>query len=432
MGEMAGNTLPPQLYVGVSIFTQMISDLVGHHLVDGTCCYHLAALVVASTAPWCPRETIRVMVFEHSRRGPVFHLLPLYAAFFVSVVAVTLSVGTYKSAQFVQLESPIRISPYLKSIQFVGLRSWEFCALDQQAVDTFFIDQYSANDGEDIATEEIELRSHVLRTTDLQTNTTTYVSTTYHFTPNSMKTTTWKELPSYDDILVPADYPNNDDDSLLASFPEELFSCHLLNFDSRSITNDPLWLLARVFFMGGTMVGTIATILLSCLLLIRVKNIDDRRILNNSLDGRRSSGIELPHREDQLTFVEKEMLVLDTDTSGCRQIATCFLISYLLQCLTLMFLNGKVCVSQRCILASGARSLIASCILWVVSALLIILMIKMGRRNQTKIRHLRKEISRLKSLQKEARDDEDNVIMDLSLSRTDSETSDTTLNDVET
>lgn len=428
MGEMAGNTLPPQ--IGVSIFSD---DLVGHHLVRrhlllsssclGCCVY--SGLVSA-------RELIRVMVFEHSRRGPVFHLLPLYAALFVSVVAVTLSVGTYKSAKFVQLESPIRVSPYLKSIQFVGLRSWEFCALEQQAVDTF-IDQYSAIDGEDIAVEEIELRSHVLRTTDLQTNTTTYVSTTYHFTPHSMKT--WKESPSYDDILVPADYPNNDD-SLLASFPEELFSCHILNFDSRSITNDPLWLLARVFFMAGTMVGTIATILLSCLLLIRVKNIDDRRILNNSLDGRRSSGIELPlstseDGEDQLTFVENEMLVLETDTSGCRQIATCFLISYLLQCLTLMFLNGKVCVSQRCILASGARSLIASCILWVVSALLLILMIKIGRRNQTKIRHLRKEISRLKSLQKEARDNENNDIMDLSLVRTDSETSDTMFNDVE-
>jgi len=247
---------------------------------------------------------------------------------------------------------------------------------------------------------------------------------------------TWMETPSHDDILVPADYPNNDDDSLLASFPEELFSCHLLNFDSRNIINDPLWLLARVFFMAGAMVGTIATILLCCLLLIRVKNIDDRRTLNNSLGGRRSSAIELPlspseDRQDQLTFLEKEMLVLDTDTSGCRQISICFLLSYLLQCLTLMFLNGKVCLSQRCILASGARSLIASCILWVVSALLLILMIKIGRRNQTKIRHLRKEISRLKSLQKEARDNEDNDIMDLSLARTDSETSDTTFNDVE-
>jgi hypothetical protein len=357
------------------------------------------------------------------RLGPVFQLLPLYAAFFVSVIATTLSVGTYKSAQFVQLESPIRVSPYMKSIRFVGLRSWKFCVLEQQAVDTF-IDQYSANDGEDIAIEEVELRSHVLRTTDLQTNTTTYVSTTYHFTP-------------HDDILVPADYPNNDDDSLLASFPEELFSCHLLNFDSRSITNDPLWLLARVFFMAGTMVGTISTILLSCLLLIRVKNIDDRRIhLNNNSEGRRTSAIELPlsaleDREDQLKFIEKEMLVLDTDTSGCRQISACFLICYLLQCLTLMFLNGKVCVSQRCILASGARSLIASCILWVVSALLLILMIKIGRRNQTKIPHLRKEISRLKSLQKEAGDNEDNDIMDLSLARTDSEASDTTFNDVQ-
>ncbi len=372
-------------------------------------------------------------MIEH-RLGPVFQLLPLYAAFFVSVMAITLSVGAYKSAQFVQLESPIRVSPYLKSIRFVGLRSWELCSLEQQAVDTF-IDQYSANDGEDIAIEEVELRSHVLRTTDLQTNTTTYVKTIYHFTPHSMKT--WMETPSHDDILVPADYPNNDDDSLLASFPEELFSCHLLNFDSRNIINDPLWLLARVFFMAGTMVGTIATILLSCLLLIRVKNIDDRRIyLNNSLGGRRSSAIELPvsppeDRQDQLTFLEKERLVLETDTSGCRQISICFLVSYLLQCLTLMFLNGKVCVSQRCILASGARSLIASCILWVVSALLLILMIKIGRRNQTKIRHLRKEISRLKSLQKEARDNEDNDIMDLSLARTDSETSDTTFNDVE-
>lgn len=309
--------------------------------------------------------------------GPAMKYLPLYIAFFLSVMAITFSIRTYNSTHFVVLERPIRVSPYLKSIRYVGLSSWELCAIEQDGLDKIIERVGVGYAGEDTAPVMIELHSHVVPTTDLQTNTTTYVHTTYHFSPHALETSAaWFEAPVHDDILGTSTFPYIDDDSFQASFPPEYWSCHTLRFNSRTIVNDRLWILARISFAIGTMIGFMATILLTFLLVLRAKDVDELRRRQDDYLERGSSRIHL----------------LDTNTSGCRQISACFLIAYLMQCLTLLFLNGSVCVRQKCSISSGARSLIASCILWVICALLLTLMLEKGRKDQKKLRQLRRRV----------------------------------------
>ena len=336
-----------------------------------------------------------------SRQLGDMQYLPLYIAFFLSVMAITFSIRAHNSTYFVMLERPIRVSPYFKSIRHVGFTNWNLCALEQHALDKIIEQLGEGYDGEDTAPVMIDLHSHVVPTTDLQTNTTTYVQTTYHhhFTPHAIETSTsWFEAPEHDDILVNVTYPYSDDDELLASFPAEYWSCHTLRFDSRSIVNDRLWILARIFFTFGTVIGFAAAILLTFLLLLRAKGVDERRIRQDDSLERRSSQLELAmpssekRKKKSITSIETEMHMLDDiNTAGCRQISVCFLIAYLLQCLSLqLFLNGNVCVSQRCSLSSGARSLITSCVLFVICALLLTVTLEKGKKNQKKLRQLRR------------------------------------------
>eukprot|EP00984_Skeletonema_dohrnii_P038199 scaffold41149_cov172-Skeletonema_dohrnii-CCMP3373.AAC.1 len=384
-----------------------------------------SSLVHASSERSCSRQLGQALQYN----------LPLYVAFFLSVMAMTFSIRAYNSTNFVVLECPIRV-PYLKSIRQIGLISWELCALEQEALDKIIEQVGDGYAGEDIAPVMIELYSAVIPTTDLQSNTTNYVRTTYHFTPHAVETSaSWFEAPVHDDILVDADYPYNDDDAFLASFPEEYWSCHTLRFNSRSIVNDRLWILARFFFTLGTVTGFAAMILLTFLLVLRAKDVDSRRL---HIEEPKSRQIELAtpsleeRKEQSITSIETEMQMLDTNTSGCRQISICFLIAYLMQSLTLLFLNGEVCVSQKCSLSNGARSLIISCILWVFCALLLIFMLRKGRKNQMRMRQMRRKIARIKEQHKEEdsaaselRKNTDNDVLDTTFDTSDdSDTSD--------
>jgi hypothetical protein len=188
----------------------------------------------------------------------------------------------------------------------------------------------------------------------------------------------------------------------------------------------------------GTVTGFAAMILLTFLLVLRAKDVDARHLhIDESLD-RKSRQIELAtpsleeRKEQSITSIETEMQMLDTNTSGCRHISICFLFAYLMQSLTLLFLNGKVCVSQKCSLSNGARSLITSCILWVFCALLPILMLRKGRKNQRRLRQMRRQIARIKeqhadegSATSELRKNTDNDVLDTTIDTSDdSDTSD--------
>lgn len=88
-----------------------------------------------------------------------------------------------------------------------------------------------------------------------------------------------------------------------------------------------------------------------------------------------------------------KILLLDTDSTGYQPISICFLISYLLQNVTLLFFNSDICRNQVCSIATGARSLLAASLLWVVSGLLVLLMMKKILRNESQVRQAKRKIN---------------------------------------
>lgn len=340
---------------------------------------------------------------------------PLYAALFCSIVAVILSIHTHLSTKFVTLEEPLRISPFFKNVNIVGLSKWQLCVIKQDALDTII------EEGED----GIELTSKLpisttTTTTDIQRNVTSRVVTTYHYnTPHSLQQSNWMNEPDHDDILASGDYPYNDDDAFESELPMDYWSCHLLQITSKSARDDKVWNIARAFFMMGSIMGIISTMLLVSLILVRGRDakrrwkrgIDVRRELrHNKRLQRQLSGSDEPlvqqhqhqpestvSRHHQTLLEANNLLSLDTDSSGYRPISICFLISYLLQSLTLLFLDSDLCRNQVCSMSTGAHGLLAACLLWVVSGLLTLFMMKKVRTNERRVRRFKRRISREES-----------------------------------
>jgi len=115
------------------------------------------------------------------------------------------------------------------------------------------------------------------------------------------------------------------------------------------------------------------------------------------LDRRSSSASEQHHY--QQTNPSKwnkanKLLKLDTNTLGYRPISILFLLSYLLQSLTLLFLDSNICREQVCTLSSGAHMLLVSCALWIVCGLLMLFMMKRVMKNERRVRRFRRRMLR--------------------------------------
>ena len=233
---------------------------------------------------------------------------PLYAALFCSIIAVTLSIRTHLSTHFVQLEEPLRISPFFRNMDYIGLSTWELCVIKQDVLEELHsspentgsspentgsspenvgqkksLFRPSMNDmfGDTIDDDEADTTAVISKLTistmtttyDVQRNITSRVRTTYH--PHSLKQSpTWMEEPDHDDVLVSGDYPYNDDDDFESSLPKDYWNCHHIQLTSKSV--DSKWVVARVFFMMGTLMGVVATMLLITLIVIRGRDAKPR------------------------------------------------------------------------------------------------------------------------------------------------------------
>ena len=332
---------------------------------------------------------------------------PLYAALFCSVVAITLSIHAHVSNRFVTLEEPLRVSPFIKKLDHVGVSTWELCVINQDALDEIAVD----GEGDD-GNAKI-YGSTIITTRDVQRDVTSHVKTVYHNTPNPISKS-WMQEPDHDDILVSADFPyNDDDDAFEPSLPADYWDCHYLQLNSQSVRDDKLWNVARLFFMMGSIMGVISTILLIALIVFRGRDakrrqsyrreLKDELHRENSAQTQQQNNVGATSLQPNSTVlqnyqslsVSNNLLPLDTDSSGYRPISICFLLSYLFQSLTLLFLDCKLCRDQLCSISTGARSLLVACALWVVSGLLVLFMMKKVRRNQRQVRKLKRRVSRL-------------------------------------
>ena len=316
---------------------------------------------------------------------------PLYVALFCSLVAIMLSAGTHLSTRFVSLEEPFRVSPFFKDVEYIGLTTWELCSIKQDALDAILA-------GETIKNEigPSELSSSTARTTtDKSTNVTLQLSIDY------------LNEPDQDDALAPGLFPYNDDDAFDSELPIDSWKCHHVHISSANAGDDKFWDIARVFFLLGTMMGLTSTGLLIALIvrrgqLAKRRWLRRRKVWDELRQRKRNAqnqSAELQQPETcETILLASNLLMLETDSSGYRPISICFLLSYLMQNLTLLFFDSDICRNQVCSMSTGAHGLLAASVLWVVSGLLLLFMMKKVIRNERQVKQLKRRILLNRSL----------------------------------
>jgi len=394
--------------------------------------------------PQCKTSTTKRSSYQYQH-------LPLYTSFLCAITALLLSIITHNSTSFVTLTDPLNAGPFFKSINEIGLNYWKLCSIQQNGLD-FLLDHekivpsvdeddivveggssgeimkegprgpyIEVNQDDDIShTEKImqdgsgqrlELPPSIsfIRTAhDIVRNVTSTVQTTYHETYSYdfiEQERDWYSEPNHDDILVSGDYPYHDDDSLYESSTisnEEIYwNCHIIHFTSKSNKLDTMWNVARMFEMLGILFGGCATLLLGLLIIRRSGMRWHNCILSTMkirssdeciLDRRSSSTSEQHHYQQATPSKSNKLLKLDTNTSGYRPISILFLLSYLLQSLTLLFLDSNICREQVCTLSNGAHMLLVPCVLWIVCGLLMLFMMKRVMRNERRVRRFRRRM----------------------------------------
>jgi hypothetical protein len=290
------------------------------------------------------------------------HLL-LYLAFFCSIMAIIFSIQTHLSTDFVDLSEPIDAGLFFEKQWRIGISSWELCGLKQIVIDEILDgDIYSV-----IGPYSMEDVQRTLYPSRSSTKNTLAIIE--------------DELDLDDDGLVSADFPYRDDDEILTAIPPEFWSCQTINIRSSDV-NDMKWVISRVFLMVGTIFGVTASCFLVVLIISRAKtqaNDEIKRAPKQHIQSYNGVG---PRKENQHAAVQS----LDTISTGYRPIASLFLITYLFQCVTFIFLDSEICKSHDCHISSGAISLLAACILWVMSGVLVYLMMRKIWNNQKVVR----------------------------------------------
>ena len=275
------------------------------------------------------------------------------------------------------------MSPLFKDVKYIGLSTWELCSIKQDALETILYEESMKNESSIVFT--------IMQTNSTSTDGTTesidksypsWLDTFNALTNTSQQVRSVQpddvlNEPNQDDMRVAGDFPYNDDDAFDAALPLDYYQCHHIHISSLNIINDECWNIARVFFILGSILGITSTGLLITLIVRR------RQIaINRRLQTQCSETCEID-----------KILLLDTDSSGYQPISICFFISYLKQNVTLLFFNSDICRNQVCSIATGARSLLAASMLWVVSGLLVLFMMKKILRNERHVRQLKRKIN---------------------------------------
>jgi hypothetical protein len=255
-------------------------------------------------------------------------------------MAIIFSIQTHLSTDFVDLSEPIDAGLFFEKQWRIGISSWELCGLKQIVIDEILDgDIYSV-----IGPYSMEDVQRTLYPSRSSTKNTLAIIE--------------DELELDDDGLVSADFPYRDDDEILTAIPPEFWSCQTINIRSSDV-NDMKWVISRVFLMVGTIFGVTASCFLVVLIISRAKTQANDKIKRAPKQHIQSYNGVGPRKENQHAAVQS----LDTISTGYRPIASLFLITYLFQCVTFIFLDSEICKSHDCHISSGAISLLAACIL---------------------------------------------------------------------
>ena len=299
-------------------------------------------------------------VMKDARLGKLLHLhlpqhLLLYLALFCSIMAFVFTIQTHLSTDFVNLSEPLDVGIFYKNVTSIGLSSWEVCGLKQNIVNE--IQNGSIDSALGVyAPQNTQRVLHPSRS---------YVENTPILIEDGLDA---------DDGLASADFPYRDDDEVLNRLPLAFWSCQEIHLSSHDL-DDTKWILSLVFFVIGSILGLTASCFLGVLIVSR-----SRKVSKNLKQRRRQYKCkETRHEELQLRS-------LDTTSTGYRPVASLFLITYLFQCITFIFLDSNICKHHDCHISSGAFSLLTACILWVTSGVFVYLMMRKVWNNQKLMR----------------------------------------------
>ena len=138
-----------------------------------------------------------------------------------------------------------------------------------------------------------------------------------------------------------------------------------------------------------------ATCFLLALISTRVKGGKDegkQRIGNASIDDRGDISVEEGIAAlDQISDKQRATHNNSSDTRGYRPISAMYLLSYLLSSTAFLFFDSKICRTQICTMSTGAYYLLAVCVLWICSGILVLFMLRRVQRHQETVRRLIKE-----------------------------------------
>ena len=296
------------------------------------------------------------------------HLL-LYGALFCSIAATVFSIQTHLSTDFATLSKPIDAGLFYKNVSSIGLSSWKLCGIKQDIVDEILdggVDSVLRYD------DHSRQLSHDVHYIDIN-------ATRSPLHDANVAKANSNEL-DLDDVLVSADFPYRDDDEVLLGLPVEYWSCQKIEFNSEDM-DDIKWVLARVFLVLGSISGITGLFFLVVLIVSRGK-------VNNKV-----LPVLRQQKNDQLVGLMKEtqrkdlhIQSLDTNSAGYRPISSLFLLTYLFQCVTFIFFDTVICKYHVCHISTGAYSLLAACILWVISGVFVYLVLRKIWKNKKLVR----------------------------------------------
>eukprot|EP00956_Cyclotella_meneghiniana_P034054 scaffold101191_cov85-Cyclotella_meneghiniana.AAC.2 len=293
------------------------------------------------------------------------HLL-LYLALFCSIMATIFSIQTHVSTDFAILSKPIDISIFTKNVSSIGLSSWEVCGLKPNIV---YEIQYGDIDSVLSHTfDDLERALYLSRFSTTTEDTGTYVDDEWY----------------WDDGLMSADFPYRDDDAVLNEMPSDYWFCQTIRFSSYDV-DDRKWILSRAFLLIGTLFGVTAACFLVVLIVSRVRRVNGK--IKQARQLYKCHCYTAKKNREQELYLRS----LDTASGGYRSVASLFMVSYLFQCCTLMFFDSDLCKRHGCQISSGASSLLAACIFWVISGVLVYSMMRKILKNQKLVRTYKNE-----------------------------------------
>ncbi|KAL3802798.1 hypothetical protein HJC23_007575 [Cyclotella cryptica] len=304
-------------------------------------------------------------------------------------MAIIFSIQTHLSTDFVILSEPLQIGVFFKNVSSIGLSSWKVCGVRQDVIDTILengvgslFDLHGGRSRDQLQDDKTNpsANSSVVPSKVSDESQSNFIANLSLSDGGSQVS----DESGLDDSLASADFPYRDDDEVLLGLPSEYWSCQIIEFPNNEI-DDVKRIIPSMSFIVGTILGVTGFCFLVFLIVLRETR-DKCHIKQSQPHYNGNQSNELINDIKQI-----EPFRPSSATTGYRPISSLFLVSYLFQCATFIVFDSDICKRHVCIASTGAYSLVAACVLWVVSGVLVFLMLRKVCKNEILLREQKRK-----------------------------------------